>query len=81
MNILVNIFFHLKLFYISKRIKYIYQKIGTFKIKKSTLAEEGYNMVKIKNDSIFYYDSKEQTYKQMNETIYQNIMDRKLILK
>jgi len=35
-------------------------------------------MLKIKNDSIFYYDSKEQTYKQMNETIYQNIMDRKL---
>ncbi len=61
-----------------KLFVYIHKKIGTFKIKKSTLAEEGYNMVKIKNDSIFYYDSKEQTYKQMNETIYQNIMDRKL---
>jgi acyl-CoA synthetase (AMP-forming)/AMP-acid ligase II len=51
---------------------------GTFKIKKTTLADEGFNLSKIKSDSIFYFDVKEQNYKQMNENIYQNIMDRKL---
>lgn len=47
---------------------------GTFKTKKLTLVEESYDISKV-NDKIFYYDSKDQSYKLLTKNIYENILN------
>ena len=55
---------------------YYFFKLGTFKVKKNKLAEEGYNLDKTNEDSIFYFDIKEQLYKEFNFSIYQAVLNR-----
>lgn len=51
---------------------------GTFKIKKNKLASENYDLNKTNGDKIFYFDSKAQGYKELNELIYESILNRKI---
>ena len=47
---------------------------GSFKAIKNTLSNEGYNIDKV-NDEIFYFDQKEQSYKELNKVAYDNIIN------
>lgn len=47
---------------------------GSFKAKKTKLVEEAYN-VKALKDRVYYFDLKEQDYKQLTNEIYENILN------
>ena len=47
---------------------------GTFKAIKSTLVQEGYN-IKILTDKIYFFDNKEQNYRELTQSIYENILN------
>ena len=46
---------------------------GSYKAKKTTLTEEGYNVKKIK-DKVYYFDTTEQTYKELTIPIFESIL-------
>ena len=73
-NILVkNLVFEKIYFY---NINY---SLGTFKAKKTSLVEEGYNINQIK-DKLFYFDTKQQNYLPLTKQIYEEIQQQKLKL-
>jgi hypothetical protein len=47
---------------------------GTFKAIKNKLVEEGYNIKKL-TDKIYYYDQKDQSYRELTQSIYENILN------
>lgn len=47
---------------------------GTFKAIKNKLVEEGYNIKKL-TDQIYYYDQKDQSYRELTQSIYENILN------
>ena len=48
----------------------------TFKIKKTKLVEDGYNLNRTNNDQIFYFENKEQTFKRLTNSIYNDILNK-----
>ena len=47
--------------------------LGSFKIQKAKLIEEGYNCEKF-SDKIYYYDVKQQSYQILTVDIYEQIL-------
>ena len=47
--------------------------LGSFKIQKAKLIEEGYNCEKF-SDKIYYYDIKQQSYQVLTVDIYEQIL-------
>lgn len=52
---------------------------GTFKLKKTDLQKEGYNINEIK-DKVYILDPKEVNYVELTETIYNDVITGKLKL-
>ena len=52
---------------------------GTFKLKKTTLRQEGFNIEKIQ-DKLYMFDAKNITYAELTEDIYDDIMTGKVRL-
>ena len=52
---------------------------GTFKLKKTDLQQDGFNIQKIK-DKLFLYDAKNVTYVQLSNEKYDDIMSGKIRL-
>ncbi|XP_037357650.1 long-chain fatty acid transport protein 2 [Talpa occidentalis] len=61
------------------RIQDVIEVTGTFKHRKVTLVEEGFNPAVIK-DALYFLDNKEKTYVPMTEDIYNAINDKTLKL-
>ena len=53
------------------------ERTGTFKAKKMKLVEQAFNITAYENsgEQTFYYDTKEKAYKELNITIYQNVIN------
>ena len=49
--------------------------LGSFKLQKTKLAEEGYNVDKI-NDKIYYFDARQKNYIVLTNEIHQDILNR-----
>ncbi len=52
---------------------------STFKAVKSSLANDGFNIEKIK-DKLFYFDPTEQNYKELTLEVYEKILSHKIRL-
>lgn len=48
---------------------------GSFKTKKNKLVEESYNLNLIKDNQVFYFDAKSQSYAELTREIYENILN------
>ncbi len=46
---------------------------GTFKVKKSKLVEQGYDLSKCENDTVYYFDTREKMYKVLDNVILEEI--------
>jgi hypothetical protein len=51
--------------------------LGTFKIQKTKLAEEGYNLDLI-NDTVFYFDARAKNYNVLTTEIHKDILKEKI---
>ena len=54
-------------------------EIGTFKLKKTTLRDEGFDVNKVK-DRIFFLDPVSRKYQLLSQESYQDIMEKRVRL-